>query len=363
MSKDRDGRVGELDITVSRSVDFGRAAFASPPGVDPSGPAANYEQRLDRSWHAYIFELSTPIIHTGNFTEVIQGNGFRVYPPFNIGKGRSPFVAEDCAFVPDGNPETDWYEKFDYRSANALTVYPPGTQREGVFRAYGLRIDARNIGYALFVYRRILNLVRCHTLQWWLLGALNPFDVKLRFYSDLDQRSRFLHRNQPDGHEVALAGRYPVAGAVRLLGVEFPLDNTIWISVRDAAIESFRTPLTNSLFCDALEKYFQADDNAAILSLAIYLDAAEAEERQRVGIGSKKNAKRDLRKNPQILRYGNAEILKKLFVDRDNIAHAKSPVYANRSSEGLMNRYVTECLKIFLFLQRQRGVISELEFL
>lgn len=293
-------------------------------------------------WEAYFLELNTPIVFTSALNDVIVGEGFRLYPPTQISNGRAPEIMARSAYIPAGTPQVNQFQYVDYQTSTGFSFSINQTEEFPVFYCYGLRIDVREELVDVFrIQRRVLLAIRSICLQWWLLDSLNPFDLKVRFTSTLiDDRSLI---------EVSRSGelRLPTQTRVELCGVEKALGPPQWSYLRHVLMTDAKTDLAQSLFCDALARFYNFDDASSTLHLALSLEAAEAGARRKTGRKVDNNPLRNLKKDPLLLGAGDYHILKKLFVDRGHIAHAESPPNLSADKE-IITRYIAETVRIFV---------------
>lgn len=303
---------------------------------------------------AFMFELSCPILFSADLVHVIEGPDFRIFPPVQIHGGQSPSIPAKNVYIPCGSSVVDWARSVDYSSCVGFVYSINQTKKIPVFRGHGLRVDTTGgSDRAIEIQKKFLQRVRSLSLQWWLMGSKNPFDLGYRFVSSVCEGgnlSDILDSNQP---------KHPMQSQAFLSGIEQVIGQPHWQYLIAQAGNEFPVDQPASLFCDALEKFYDFDDPSALLYAALSIEAAEYEIRKSKKIDVYSDPIKNIRKNPQYLKYGDAKILKDLFVDRGHVAHAQSPPRLNSGARSVQE-YLTEAAKIGLARSLdQRGELGK----
>ncbi len=315
--------------------------------------AENSENSLAH-YTAHIFELNCPILFSDGLVHVIEGPDFRIFPPIQLHGGHSPSVPAKSVYIPSGRKVVDWAKRVDYTSCLGFVYSINQRETLSIHRGYGLRIDTnRGSLRATEIQKKFLHCARSISLQWWLLGSKNPYDLGCRFESGVcdDGNLSDIHDNGEP--------KYPMQSQAILSGIEQVIGQPHWQYLSTLADEEFPTDQPTSLFCDALDKFYSFDDASALLYAALSIEAAEYEVRKSRKINVYSDPIKNIKKNPQYLKYGDAIILKDLFVDRGHVAHAQMPPKLNSGTRSIKD-YLIEVAKVnYARTLDKRGELSE----
>lgn len=292
-------------------------------------------------WNAYLIELSAPLLFSSDINEILKGEDFIIYPPIQAKKGVSPEIPTNTVYVPDGFPEIKNFILIKYDTLSGL-AYSTQNKSSIVFRCHLLRIDIKGgMAKAFYIIRKFLTCVRSMCFQWWLLSGHNPFDVGARTMSSVSVN----HEMQDISEEGE--PKYVLRSQIINCGLEKILSHKHWLYLASISNKSFPADIPNRFFCDALEKFHLFEEDSAIMSISLALEAAEYEARSAAGAKSYPDPLRNLTKNPILLKYGDKNILKKLFIDRGHVAHSKEAPHFSKDSDIIKN-YLAEAARILI---------------
>ncbi len=348
-------RDGVIELRLEREI-FSLWGVRSSKGSQEGNSQTQDEPPLasSRHWQTYFFELNSPILFSTDLHKVLIGPDFRIYPPSQIASGRGPEILSEVIYVPVGKDDVEFAQRIKYETVTGFVYSVNHNRKIQIFRGHGLRIDVfGEMRRALEVQRKFLARVRSLTFQWWLLGRDNPFDLGARYLSDVSENFEPTDI-LPDGTPM-----HPMQAQFLFMGLEKAVGPPHWNYLSSMASSSFPDDQANSLFCDALEKFFSFDDVTAALLLALSLEAAENEMRRMKNQVIHNDPIRNLTKHPQILKYGNEAVLKQLFVDRGHIAHANTPPYLSNGSATIKGYFVEAIRVLYAREKSLRGELNE----
>jgi hypothetical protein len=296
--------------------------------------------------------LSSPILFSEGLLDVLEGDEFRVYPPTQLEKGKSPQIDCEVAYIPTGSPVVHQFDSIKYKSTTGFVYTVGESKKVPIFHGYGIRIDVKGgRDLALRIQRQFLSAIRSMCLQWWLIDSLNPFDLKIRFASALSAYG-LITDILPSGEP-----KYPMHTKVLLTGVEKVVGRPHWDYLRTNCRSGFHADKVKSLFCDSLSKFYVFDHTSAVLYLALALEAAEYEARSLTNKRTHNDPLRNLKKHAEILKFGDYETLRMLFIDRGHIAHSQPPPHLGKD-ETMIFKYITESVRAMLARELQsKGVV------
>ncbi len=321
------------------------------PEVDEATKKEHLRNKKTR-WSSFIVELKTPIVCNNDIVDVISASGLRIYPPFKLNQKEANGGLFSEMALPVGDSVVDSKLHIpDYAIKGASTDMKIGDAEP----CYGLRIDieegvAHDVALEFF-----LQLIRQYSKQWWVSTAQNPFDigVRINFQVQEDNSPRLLLKHCGAG-QIA-APWYGVAATQNLVGIEIPVDRTIWVEVGRCMSLGYGREDALQYFLTAIAAFMAYEDNQTILNLAFMFEVAENKTR----ILQDKNSlskNKDLLKNAVVATEQQITTFRKLIIDRDNIAHGRRAYHASKNprilidyleiSAEFINRYLDLCREL-----------------
>jgi hypothetical protein len=226
-----------------------RAMPFMPDAADETPTVAFRGSKTART-KTYIFDYAFDILVRSEVTEIcelkLQDQTVTIYPPFRSRPAGLPFVEsvpiKTLPYRPNSTPPT-----FEWLSGPVNMTAQPD---DYALRRNSLRIDCAGTlpyEFAEDVAKRLVDLIRAHTNQWWInRGRDNP-------------RTHIRHWFEANEFGERLSGIGTFAFFYGKLGFERPIDSSIWNKVIADLIDGKRIALSQDVFLDGV--YFHADDD------------------------------------------------------------------------------------------------------
>jgi hypothetical protein len=309
---------------------------------------SEYENNLLNGWQASILHIGTPILtktdEVMDVPTIKEGTKrARVYPPFQLNRKQEASGSFENVWIPEGHNKIDHCSRIDDSAVKGVisdTNYPDGS-----IICQGIRIDAENGFDTNKFTNRLLEHICQQTSQWWLRSNTNPLKGMHRLSCDLnvDFTLRHVLRYSNGGKNIASTWK-GVEQRLLPLGVERPLTNAIWLRCCHDAAKGLRTDAGLIAFHDAVNNYMTNEDEICVLNLAISLEIMCNRRNQLRGRHPMKFD--TLLKTSDLIDSKDRPILRKLYTDRNQIAHGSKSIHFGKSNEPSIEDYLNSVLNI-----------------
>lgn len=311
------------------------------PIVSDDAIAKHVSDRLD-GFEAHILKLPQPILcKSAEIHDVVQFNAdgklIRIYPPFPLNETKALSGEFSGPRIPEGNLKVDQHVSVPSAAVGGLTSHPG--DRPGEFFCQGLRVDCQSGAPERESIGLLIENIAQFTHQWWLRSAMSPFNGLGRFGAELNKDFSLreeLRHSRIDSVESTWYGHHQTQ---QFFGIERPLTNDLWLLSFDNASQGRHADTGFLSLYDALVGYMNHDDPTCIFRLSNCVEI----------LGNKRRILRNLTvctKHSQLLRKtdlvgeSTRAILKKLFIDRDHVAHGRETHLVGRSGQPSIEDYL-----------------------
>jgi len=331
-----------------------KAAFAERPEEGLLWPErssedlSTHQSRKLPGWSALILKLPNPLLVSGFISDVCEvcweGKRAYLHGPFQLNEPEEIGAAFKDVLIPEqGKPFPD-------TGVAVPSSAVKGVQAQHQFNdadkhCHGIRLDAEDGFSAVVFLKALTDHVAQRTYQWWLRSPGTPFHGLLRYAVELDA-----------GHQIREMLRYRGAGPItgtwmatrqtqQLFGFERPVSREIWRDCVGSVISGSRVETGIMSFIDALGHYKSGDDERCILDLSICFEILES-KRQLAEKGRSKSKNKQLLQTSILAQGRTLEMLKKLIVDRDHVAHGRRPYVIGKNSDVSLSDYLAAVLSV-----------------
>lgn len=334
---------GTYMVKATFSEEQARSSGAPWPAMSDEEALAHGEL-LKSGLECQIVVLPTPIlIKKSDVRNVITIRRaekiIRVYPPFPLNETGETAGGFKDVQVPVGDIEVRGYQDIPSEAVKgARMVHSLGPD---VIWCRGLRVDVQSGADRVDTLRLLLDHVCQYTHQWWLRGNHNPFLGSIRLGAAIAPDFSLLTPLRREGAGEVESTWYSAVSYQPNLGCGTPLTNGTWLLASHHVTEG-RSADTGILgFHDALADYMAGRDDRCILNLGIAVEIMLSKARQTANPNAPNLRLEKLIKTSPIVDQSTKEILRKLAIDRDHVAHGRGPYIlasdANDSIEGYLN--------------------------
>ncbi|MGA4551043.1 hypothetical protein [Methylorubrum aminovorans] len=322
----------------NRTFYFVSAVLAEPSSDDgwpeiPANEISAHNASLLSGWRGHLIQLKSPILCHDDIRRIIVGNGFRIYPPFDLCDKEGISGALNGVSIPVGPVDVE--KKMDLPDY-AIKGLNLSVNSADAKQKYGLRIDIRDGTELEPLIEYFLRTTRQYTNQWWVSSALNPFDSGLRvsfpIQSSFDPHPVQIFKGAGE-IETSWLGSNSTQG---LIGFEKVLNNGIWGEILSSIAYNSRLEDAMHFHHEGIAAFMGNNDRNCIMNLALMFEVAE--NKARIFKDMKRFSKnKDLLNNPVVSTAKQAAVFRKLITDRDNIAHGREPIHMNSDVRNLID--------------------------
>ena len=296
-----------------------RAVYGAPQeGYSfESGPIS---EATDDSWRGTLSVLPQPMNFSEDIKTLFENDHFRVYPP----------IKYNIDGVPPGDSRESGKFLLPIKKSPPLELIKNLTVQsyvrpkfEGISEYDSVRIDfASHDKLHRDQIGRFLGLVKCHSGQWWITEQFMSIPLKrfMRFYMLADTRPRPFIRNTEGGYVSAWEEEQLSRPQV---GTERPITEELWRRICSDFLDNKQPDTAMNYVHDSIASYLSHKDSLFVVNCAIAMEMLEHRSRKFAGRQETKKHSQYLLKKALVWKQGDREVIRKLFYDRNRIAHGR----------------------------------------
>lgn len=311
------------------------------PHLSPAEIARYAAEKRD-DFEAHILRLPQPIMSDVSDVKAIlefqdSGKLLRVYPPFQLNESKSVSGEFQKTWIPEGEDDIKQSTRIPPSALRGLSSRY--TLKKGIVFCHGLRVDCQRGMPEREIVGSLLAHITQYTHQWWLRAGTSPFNGWGRFGAEINQDFSLREELRYRGAGTIYSTWYGMCETQKLLGIEEPLTNNLWLLSSHHVSEGNRADAGFLSFYDALVAYMASDDPTCIFRLTNCVEILGSKRRLLLGLKVFKR-ERDLIQKTDLVDEPTRRILKKLFIDRDHIAHGREAYLVGRKGQPTIEDYV-----------------------
>jgi len=288
---------------------------------------------------AQFFQLPNPLITakllTSTFSIERNGKKGKIYPPFSLNEKEKMTAFVKGAEYPLGGATVECYRKIPESAVTGVTLEPrisPETEMR-----HAVRIDGE-LGFpTIEIFKQLLEQITQYTYQWWLRSPESPFRGPAFLGAFIDTNSNILEDSYIQGSVNTECVWHGMVQGQHLLGSEMPLDEKKWSMCINNIQNSIPAEMGILTFIDAIAHFMAGDDKRCILDLTICFEILANKRLFADGSTMQTDNVKLLRKS-RLADDDAKNILRKLIIDRDHVAHGREP-YILSKEPSMMTQY------------------------
>lgn len=326
------------------------------PRLSPAEIARHAAENRD-DFEAHILRLPQPIMSdVGDVKDVVvfqdSGKLLRVYPPFRLNESKSVSGEFHNTWIPEGEDDIERSTRIPPSALRGLSSRY--ALKKGIVFCQGLRVDCQRGMPEREIVSRLLTHITQYTHQWWLRAGTSPFNGWGRFGAEIGQDFSLREELRYEGAGTIYSTWYGMCQTQKPLGIEVPLTNNLWLLSFHHASKGNSADAGFLSFYDALVAYMASDDPTCIFRLTNCVEILGSKRRLLLGLKVFKR-ERDLIRKTDLVDEPTRRILKKLFIDRDHVAHGRETYLVGRKGEPRIEDYVEAVREV---LSRYLGLLK-----
>jgi hypothetical protein len=173
-------------------------------------------------------------------------------------------------------------------------------------------------------YKELSEQIAQYTYQWWLRSPQAPFRGPIFMGASIDNTGHILEELRYKGPQSIQSTWHGMVQTQKLLGLERALDEQTWLLCLDKVQRNIPAEVGILTFVDAIAHYMAGDDKRCLLDLTICFEILA--NKRIYADGKKMETDNDkLLKKTSLADEGTKNVLRKLLIDRDHVAHGRDP--------------------------------------
>lgn len=326
---------------------FVKPVFAEKPADGVLWPHLSSEEiqaHLDATltgWECQLFQLPNPILVQRDVVDILaidrDGKSCRVYPPFSLNEVQDVAGAFTEVAVPQGEGEVIASTSISDSAVKGLSAESSASEDYNYCR--GVRLDVQAGHDTAKTLKALIDQIAQFTHQWWLRSPQAPFRGPLRLGASIDRNYQIMTELKYHGAGQVESAWYAARQLQKPLGFERPLTRGIWLLCIHNVRKSIPAETGLLSFSDALAHYMAGEDERCILDLAITFEIL-ASKRLLADTGRTESKNKNLLEKSQLATGRTSEVIKKLILDRDHVAHGRPPFILGHNSDITMETYL-----------------------